>query len=185
MTSKPQDVPVPARLTGLPRDHRGFVVFFTITPPPGRELSFRAINPQNVRRCGKARLCGICGQPLDYRFWFLGSAEDLDRRVFGEPPMHRECLDYALAVCPFLSGHYRPTHRLPEGPYELSKAYMATRLDRMVLYQTRGFKLGVDRDHSIFRADPPTAVEWRDGNGRPFEALSGEDVGHGVPTADA
>lgn len=156
----PRDVPKPARIAALDEDERGYVKFFMILPPPGRELHFRVLNYENVLKCGTHKLCGICGLTLSYRFWFLGSREDVADRLFPSPPFHRDCLDYALRVCPFLAGIYTPKHQ-ELGPQFVHAPLTETRRGDFGLYCTRSFTVSVKRGQPVFRVAPATTIEWR------------------------
>jgi hypothetical protein len=54
------------------------------------------------------RRCGICGEPLSYWLYFLGSPRQIQHRSFWDPPTHEDCARYSAAVCPFLNGEKAP-----------------------------------------------------------------------------
>jgi hypothetical protein len=96
---------IPPRMRSLERDRRGlpvpFIVFhddagiphFTINDTVKR--SFVVMND----------LCGICGQALTRGRWFCGGPMSalLPQGAYIDPPMHYECMAYALQVCPYLA----------------------------------------------------------------------------------
>jgi hypothetical protein len=98
-----REVSVPARVASLPKDPRGYPIFFTVAPPDGQPANHKILNWRNRNRCAEERLCGVCGQPLDYWLAFVGGPMCVDLRAYGDPPMHRECAEYSLKVCPFLA----------------------------------------------------------------------------------
>lgn len=155
------DTPKPPRIATLDCDERGYPKFFIIQPPPGRELHFRVLNSEQILACGKRHLCGICGQALDYRIWFLGSRYDVDHRLFPAAPMHRDCMDYALLVCPYLAGIYTPKHQDLGPQYVRTPLTEAARLPEMGLYCTRSFKMFTQRGQPLFKVAPATTLEWR------------------------
>lgn len=162
MTSiKPGDVPKPPRVAMLDVDDRGYPIFYIIQPPEGRTVHFRVENYEHVLKCGTRKLCGVCGQGLDYRIWFLGSRRDVEEREFAGAPMHRECMDYSLLVCPFLAGRVTPKHQDLGPQYAPSPLVKAERLPEMGLYCTRSFTVSVVRGQPIFKVAPATAIEWR------------------------
>lgn len=61
------------------------------------------------------RLCALCGEPLDYWVWWIGSEEHVRRQIFFDLYMHRECADYACYSCPYIAfgkaygDHIRPS----------------------------------------------------------------------------
>ncbi len=167
-----RDVPKPPQIAALPTDPRGYPVFFTIQPPAGAALDFRVLNLTNHRRCAKERLCGICGQRLGYWLWFIGGPMCLQNRVFGDAPMHRECAEYALDVCPFLS-HSTMQYKLESSDKvadtETDQNVITARPDRILLYQTRQYTLTpAPGGKPVFRVAPPTALEWRTADGKPL-----------------
>ncbi len=180
-----RDVPKPPQIAALPVDERtGFPILFSVQPPEGHPLNFRAVNPANMVRCGKERLCGVCGQRLAYWMYFLGGDQDRTDRLFGEPPMHRECLEYSLHVCPFLSHSYEPLHKPVSDEHG---AFMGkdpnrhnSRAERMVIYQTRAFKMDVfsrrvpqgTQVTVTYKAAPFTAIEYRTADGKPLEQVT-------------
>jgi hypothetical protein len=154
-------VPMPPRVAALATDQRGYPIFYTIQPPDGRALDFRVVNNDYKERCATRKLCGVCGQVLGYRFWFLGSRDDWRDRIFGEPPMHRECVDYSRLVCPFLRNTYEPLHKPIENPLVVAEGGLqAHRSDDYGLFETRGMRLLMDRGSVLYKADAFTAVEW-------------------------
>ena len=52
----------------------------------------------------ECRLCQLCGTALDAEIVFVGTPGSCERATFGEPPMHRDCLEFAWRVCPWLNG---------------------------------------------------------------------------------
>ena len=127
MSDAPQlTVPMPVRMRGLHRDHRGFVVpFFVawldehqreVTPPEGTP-DFRILSPGRMLRCKRERLCWLCGHKLGRYMTFAIGPMCAVTRTTMEPPGHLECAHYGVMVCPFLS---RPKMRrndneMPEG----------------------------------------------------------------------
>lgn len=101
--------PIPPRMRHLDIDPRGYAIpwlvwrdsngkaHFTINDEPRREIALRR------------DLCPVCGTKLFRGRWFVGgpgSAFDPDG-AFIDTPMHAECKDYSMTVCPYLTvQHY-------------------------------------------------------------------------------
>jgi hypothetical protein len=100
-----RQLPVPDRMKHLPRDPRGYPIFFMAYRDANDRAHF-SVNDSGVRARVIARdLCSICGKPLLRGRWFVGgqrSAFD-PHGAYIDPPMHRECAHYALRVCPYLA----------------------------------------------------------------------------------
>jgi hypothetical protein len=108
--SPPRDwrsVPLPLRMARLPRDYRGYPIFYSVQPDPapknGARVDFRVLNHHHHVRCATERRCAICNGRLGSELHFLGGPMCVQNRIFGDGPMHRECCDYARLVCPYLS----------------------------------------------------------------------------------
>lgn len=104
-TTNWRDVPVPPRMAALPRDARGFpiphIVFRDTDGRPHFTVNHEPLRQEAITR----GLCSICGQPLFRGRWFVGgplSAFD-EHGAYLDPPMHEECVAYALQVCPYLA----------------------------------------------------------------------------------
>jgi hypothetical protein len=51
----------------------------------------------------KQKLCGLCGEPLEYWCWWIGSEDHIRKQIFFDLHMHRECADYACYSCPYIA----------------------------------------------------------------------------------
>jgi hypothetical protein len=98
-------VRIPRRMASLPRDPRGYPIPVIVWRDPEGRPHF-TINSEAQRAFSVIDgTCSICGQPLLLERWFVGgpvSAFD-PNGAYADPPMHRECLHYALRVCPYLA----------------------------------------------------------------------------------
>lgn len=97
--------PIPERMAHLPCDHRGYPIPWMVY----RDLEDRPhfqINDHVKRMISiDYDLCSICGKKLFRGRWFVGgpmSAYD-ENGAYIDPPMHDECVHYALKVCPYLA----------------------------------------------------------------------------------
>ena len=142
-----KDIIRPPQVAALPVDARtGFPIFFLMQPPPGRVLDFKLYNPIHKLRCGLERLCMVCGQPLPYWLWFLGGEADLDNGVCGDPPLHWDCANYSVQVCPFLTStrleFASGRGAVPAQPHTAGgRDRSRPRPDTVVLGKTRGYTL--------------------------------------------
>jgi hypothetical protein len=102
---KPSEVPIPKQMQHLPIDERGYPIFYVAFMDHEGKPQF-VINDQFKRdQCLKKDLCEICGKRLFRGRWFVGgpmSAFHPDG-VYNDAPMHLECKDYAMKVCPWLA----------------------------------------------------------------------------------
>lgn len=87
----------------LPRDPRGLPITYTSMRLPDGRYDFTRADHHVWLRCVKDRCCGLCGQPLTKRMWFIGGPLTMVNRLFFDLGMHEDCARYALLVCPYLA----------------------------------------------------------------------------------
>lgn len=106
------------RLNDRPIDsRRGLPIPFVNETATG-EADFASIQADKVLACARRRLCGSCGTDLGYWIAFLGGPRSAEARLYADPPMHPDCAEHSLQLCPHMQrqNHRRaPEHRLSEG----------------------------------------------------------------------
>lgn len=166
--------PMPASVAELPRDERGYPVPFFVAwlDDLGRPLpeqmpfgvgkpEFRTADPRKLVRCVRHQLCWICGQPLDMRKGcFVIGPMSVINRITSEPPSHRDCAEFAMAACPFLSRpkavrreHDMPENSEPPGFYGHNPGTMA-------VYQCRGYIVEQHDDGILLSLPLPSGIWW-------------------------
>jgi hypothetical protein len=161
----PNEVEMPPRVAARPRDKRGYPILFTSAVIDGVP-DFRISSLDAVLRAAEESLCGVCGQRLDYWLVFIGGPVAVANRAFGDPPMHRACAEYALAVCPYLATKADRSQALQAKHGELLRKYDPTMIrekpSRLALYTTRGFRVYPNGKGIIFRAEPAKQIDWKE-----------------------
>lgn len=102
------DVPIPYRMKHLPLDKRGYPIPVGVWRDSNGTPHF-TINEESRRITNLYRhLCPICGMMLFRGCWFVGGPGSAFHKMgcYIDPPMHKECMDYALQVCPYLAAPY-------------------------------------------------------------------------------
>ena len=145
---------VPERMAHLPRRGR-FVVGHMFGVDANGVPDFTVLDEAKVLACVRDSTCGLCGEPIDYWFTFVGGPLSVANRSFLDPAMHEECARYALSVCPFLLGQHGYAER-PARPGLHRDDEPAIRPDRFALYVTRGFRVR----HGVILALPAKRIEW-------------------------
>jgi hypothetical protein len=161
-------VPLPQRMRGLPRDHRGYPIFYAVMPDPrpleGATVDFRVLNERHHILCGKNRLCAVCGQRLGSQAWFIGGPMCIQNRIFGDAPMHLECARYALQVCPMLTIATKIYSDRPVDPEVGNRDdpdALRTKPQRIVLALPREYRMIENpRGKPVFQLHPEMQVEW-------------------------
>lgn len=101
-----KNVPLPRRMQILQKDPRGYPIPFIVLRDSDGRPHFTINDDQKVEWALRRHLCGICGQKLyPKRQWLVGGPLSAfhDHGAYIDGPLHRECAEYALQVCPFLA----------------------------------------------------------------------------------
>lgn len=109
---------VPQRMSRLPRDARGLPIPYAQFIDQNGKPDFRVLDAHKVTHCLVFRRCGLCGDPMGRHIYFIGGPMCVAHGVFHDPPMHKECAEFALRVCAHLSrskGRYSSAP-LPSSP---------------------------------------------------------------------
>lgn len=98
---------LPARIAALPRDRRGYPIPYIVFRGADGVPEFVVNDTGLVLVAILGNLCHVCGQELEPNPWFCGGPGNAlangDRAIYKDGPMHRECMEYSLQVCPHLS----------------------------------------------------------------------------------
>jgi hypothetical protein len=105
---------IPSRLQHRPRDRRGYVIPFAQFIDKNGEPQFKIMDDELVLRCLNHRLCSLCGGPLGRHIFFIGGPKCVENGYFYDPPMHRECAEYAMRTCPHIVHAKGKYGRVPE-----------------------------------------------------------------------
>jgi hypothetical protein len=118
LNEKVSRFPVPVRMRSRPVSSKGYPVpWFVEHKDENGEWDFRVVHRKRYVEAHNKSLCWVCGQPLGrFRTFVIGPMCAVNR-VTSEPPTHRECAEWSVQVCPFLSAPRmrRNSADLPEG----------------------------------------------------------------------
>jgi hypothetical protein len=159
------ELPTPTgRLAALPIDKRGYPVPWFVATVDG-EPDHRVMDGEKKDKAWQNRLCWICGQPLGGATvtYAIGPMCAVNR-ISAEPPSHRECAEYSVKACPFLS---RPhAHRreadLPDDSVEPDGIMLKRNPGVILLWTARRLTTGpfVAGDAVLFNVGEPAEVQW-------------------------
>jgi hypothetical protein len=102
-------VPIPKRMSALGRDSRGYPIPYNVLRNLDGRPHFTISDHRRQARALKEHRCGICGTRMKKPFWFVGGPGSAfhPEGAYVDPPMHHECMTYAMQVCPYLAlPHY-------------------------------------------------------------------------------
>lgn len=89
----------------LDRDERGYPIPVMVFRDKTGRPHF-TINEEGIRfLLIMDEKCSICGQPLLKLRWFVGGPGSAfhEHGTYMDPPLHRDCMHYAMRVCPWLA----------------------------------------------------------------------------------
>lgn len=95
-------IPMPARIAKLPVSEQGYPIPWFVPWRDGQPLPELA-DPVKRMKAISGRRCWVCGEPLGTYLAFILGSMCLVNRITAEPAMHKECAEYTVKVCPFLT----------------------------------------------------------------------------------
>lgn len=152
---------LPDRMKGMPINDAGYVVPYFVAWVNG-EPEFRGFDGEKMVVCVRHKRCWLCGQPLGKFMCFVIGPMCAVNRVSAEPPSHRECAQYAVRACPFLT---QPKMRRNERdiPEHLEPAGLMLRRNPGVTLIWTTLKYTIFKDGqggALFNVGEPERVEF-------------------------
>lgn len=187
-TLRPDLEPLPPRLRRLPLDARGYPVPWFVAWVPGPDGNdvpeFRASDARKFRRAVKERLCWVCGEMLGRWLAFPIGPMCAITRTISEPPSHRECAEWSIRNCPFLSqpAMVRREENLPADAVAPGGHGLKRNPGVIGLWITRSYEVWNDGNGKplITVGDPSDVTWWREGR-RATRAEVDASVRGGLP----
>lgn len=98
-------VPVPERMQSLPLDPRGYPIPWNVLRGKDGAGIFTVNSEEKHLVALQKSLCPLCGERLGQWKWFLGGPLSAFHPggCYLDLPGHRDCIEYALQVCPYLA----------------------------------------------------------------------------------
>lgn len=156
-----QDLPaIPNRLLALPVE-RGYPVPWFVAKV-GEGYDFRCIDYQKMKPAIEKKLCWICGQKLGACLAFGIGPMCAINRTIAEPPSHRDCMEWAMTVCPFLiqrQEERRETH-LPENIKAPAGFAIKRNPGVIALWMTKSYYPFKAPNGILFKIGEPIEVKW-------------------------
>ena len=154
---------MPARIAKLPRDVRGLPITFVTLVNKDGIPDFKVVDLDKRQQAMTKRLCGICGEQLEYWMAFIGGPISCGNRFFFDPPMHIECAEYSKLVCPYLLNPKfvsSPLIEAPEFTITVDKSSIAGRPEKMGILITKGYDIVQQRGQDYFHARAAKEIRW-------------------------
>lgn len=172
------------RIAQLPVDERGYPVPYFVAWIDGKP-DFRLTDPAKFADCMLHGNCWVCGTRLGAHLAFPIGPMCAINRTTSEPPSHRNCAEWSIRNCPFLT---RPNMvRREDEVTEANKANTAG----IPLYRNPGVTcLWMTKFYAPFLApngvlfqvgDPEEVTWWREGRPATREEIL-ESIHSGLPS---
>lgn len=160
------DIPIPKRLQKRPKFH-GIPIPFTALIRPDGTPDFKVTDRRSWNACVTANRCGLCGEKLlKKQYYFIGGELSCQSGIFYDPPMHRECAEYAFKVCPFLAcqkGYSKAPMKPIKGIVIVTDPNMPTqRPARMAILCCQKKWMVCQGGRLYFKADDVLSIDWKD-----------------------
>lgn len=161
-TIRPSLPPMPAKMTALPIDERGYPVPYFVAWIDGKP-DHRVMDSTKLPSAIKGQLCWMCGQKLGaFKSFVIGPMCSITKTI-SEPPSHLECARFAAIACPFMMRPMakRRTAGLPEDAIEPAGEGLKRNPGAVCVWTTRTFKpFRPPGGGVLFRLGDPEHTEW-------------------------
>lgn len=180
---RPELPELPHHMRNLPIDDRGFPVPWFVAWFDGKP-DHRVVDPRKMVAAIKESRCWVCGEQLGtYKAFVIGPMSAINR-ISGEPPSHRECAEFAVRGCPFLSNPdaRRRSAGMPEDVIFASPSHMPHNPGSMVIWVTKDYKvIRGGADEILFSLGPPTNTQWYTAGRNATRQEVLDSVAYGLP----
>jgi hypothetical protein len=129
-------------MKSLSIDERGYPVPWFVAWIDGKP-EFRVADAEKLHAAIRKSLCWVCGQPLGrWKVFVIGPMCAINR-ISAEPPNHRDCAEYSVRACPFLSRPQmtRRENDLPETYDEPAGCMIKRNPGVMLLWTTDSYRI--------------------------------------------
>ncbi|MCC9309107.1 hypothetical protein LN042_18810 [Kitasatospora sp. RB6PN24] len=134
---------LPAGLAERPVDPRRKLPIPAVNEREDGTADFLVINGRRALELASRRQCGVCAKPMGERVAFIGGPNSAASGAFSDPPMHVDCAEAALRLCPHIArqharrageGRTDPGATVPDG-------FMGDKPSEWVLVETQGYAM--------------------------------------------
>lgn len=167
------EIEIPRRMQKLPISDKGFpipafVAWLAVSEHRylpegtfGARRDFRIVSSGFMEKCYRFSRCWLCGEPLGVNRVFTIGPMCVVNRVTMEPPSHRDCAEYAVRACPFLTrpNMDRNMKNLPPQPHEVGDM-IKRNPGATALYQTTDYRRFKAEGGLLCRLGTPDKIDW-------------------------
>lgn len=145
---------IPDFLKHLPV-HRGYPVPYFVPKDENGVYQLKYASGEKMGNCLKYHKCCVCFKPLvDKDYWFISGPMGVQSQTDSHPPMHRNCAEYSLQVCPhlFFEKTHRTTDEANAQPFQITqkpKEFFLVRAKKFVVINYLGSKIIKYSSHNV------------------------------------
>ena len=179
-----QDLPpgIPERMKHLPIDERGYPVPWFVGWIDKETPEFRSMDYKKFVRAVKEKLCWVCGNPLGRHLAFVLGPMCTITRTTAEPPSHRECAEWSVKACPFLSRPKMVRREIEERDIQCAGQAILRNPGSTAIWMTRNYTPFGDGKGGVLLhvGDADEVTWWREGRAA-LRAEVIESIESGLP----
>lgn len=175
-----RDIPIPPRMAHRPINRRGFPVpWFVTEKDASGDWDFVNVHPLRVVEAVSRGVCFLCGERLGKYVAFVIGPMCSINRVSAEPPVHRECAEYAVRACPFLvNPNTRRNEKAARGDGSTTPGIMIQHNPGVnLIWITTSFTI----QQRLFCLGEPVALAWFKQGRNATRAEINEAIDKGLP----
>lgn len=100
-----KSVHLPEKMKDIELDPRGYAIPFIVLRDKNDKAHFALNDDRMTEKCIREDRCSICGHEMHEDKWMIGGPMSTfhPQGCFVDIPVHKECGEYALKVCPYLA----------------------------------------------------------------------------------
>lgn len=159
---RPELTELPLRMRGLDVDDRGWPIPWFLAWIDGKP-EFRAMDARKWRRAVQRKLCWVCGQQLGANLAFILGPMCAINRTISEPPSHRQCAEWSIRNCPFLSRPHmrRRENDMPEDAQDAAGIGIKRNPGVSLLWIAKDYQVFDDGQRKpLIQVGDPLETEW-------------------------
>ncbi len=139
---------IPEKMKSLPVDPRGIIIPFFV-PIVSGVPNFKFADGEKIKECALNKRCGICGKPLiKNHYYFIGGPFTLLNKKSTDAPMHHDCAQYSLEICPHM--YYQKAIRKTDEVQDKARDIMAPKPPILYLMRATNFNWANFQGHRLF-----------------------------------
>lgn len=152
-------IPIPVRMRNLPISPEGFPTPWFVSEVDGKR-DFRGFDGLKFANALKKNLCWLCGDKMGVHKVFVIGPMCAITRTTSEPGCHRDCAEYAVAACPFLTNPRMRRNKVDLPENNIAGIPIMRNPGVTALWVTRNFRVFHAGNGYLLRLGEPEEVKF-------------------------